>query len=61
MLVTQQHGVCPLCHKLMLRSHALEVDHIVPVSKGGALADPGNMQAVHMECNRAKGAGMPES
>lgn len=33
----------------------LEVDHIIPVSKGG-LSEPGNLQTLCWRCNRTKGA-----
>lgn len=36
----------------------LEVDHIVPVSKGG-LSTPDNLQTLCWRCNRTKGAKMP--
>lgn len=36
----------------------LEVDHIVPVSKGG-LSEPENLQTLCWRCNRTKGAKMP--
>lgn len=36
----------------------LEVDHIIPVSKGG-LSDPENLQTLCWRCNRTKGAKMP--
>ena len=36
----------------------LEVDHIVPVSKGG-LSTPENLQTLCWRCNRTKGARMP--
>ncbi|MGD7733664.1 HNH endonuclease [Propionibacteriaceae bacterium G57] len=36
----------------------LEVDHIIPVSKGG-LSVPENLQTLCWRCNRAKGARMP--
>ncbi|PID52968.1 MAG: HNH endonuclease [Micrococcales bacterium] len=36
----------------------LEVDHIVPVSKGG-LSQPENLQTLCWRCNRTKGAKMP--
>ncbi len=36
----------------------LEVDHIVPVSKGG-LSEPSNLQTLCWRCNRTKGAKMP--
>lgn len=37
---------------------AVEVDHIVPSSRGGALYDLENLQLMHMRCNRKKGAKM---
>ena len=36
----------------------LEVDHILPVSKGG-LSEPENLQTLCWRCNRTKGAKMP--
>lgn len=36
----------------------LEVDHIVPVSRGG-LSEPDNLQTLCWRCNRTKGARMP--
>jgi hypothetical protein len=36
----------------------LEVDHIVPVSRGG-LSKPENLQTLCWRCNRSKGASMP--
>ncbi|MFV0427306.1 MAG: HNH endonuclease [Beutenbergiaceae bacterium] len=36
----------------------LEVDHIIPVSKGG-LSEPENLQTLCWRCNRTKGAKMP--
>lgn len=37
---------------------AVEVDHIVPTSRGGALYDLDNLRLTHMRCNRKKGAKM---
>ncbi|OKL48132.1 HNH endonuclease [Boudabousia marimammalium] len=36
----------------------LEVDHIIPVSKGGT-SEPHNLQTLCWRCNRSKGAKMP--
>lgn len=36
----------------------LEVDHIIPVSRGG-LSEPDNLQTLCWRCNRTKGAKMP--
>ena len=35
------------------------VDHIVPLSKGGAPFDLGNVQAAHARCNFARRDGRP--
>lgn len=37
---------------------AVEVDHIVPKSRGGSLYELGNLQLTHSKCNRRKGAKM---
>ena len=34
----------------------LELDHIFPISRGGAAVDQDNLQALCAPCNRAKGA-----
>ncbi|MDY2723886.1 MAG: HNH endonuclease signature motif containing protein [Coriobacteriales bacterium] len=31
---------------------AFQVDHLVPVSKGGSLYDPANLAATHRRCNQ---------
>lgn len=31
------------------------VDHVVPVSKGGASVDPDNCRPAHLHCNQRKG------
>lgn len=65
--------VCAICHKFIdvhlpmndphtgLRNPlSVEVDHIVPRSRGGQLYDIDNLQLSHMVCNRKKGARMAE-
>lgn len=37
---------------------ACEVDHIIPVSRGGQPYEVENLQLTHMRCNRKKGAKM---
>ena len=44
----------PLCRKC--RRPAAEIDHIVPVSKGGAFWDKGNLQALCRACHERKTA-----
>lgn len=38
---------------------AVEVDHIVPRVRGGALYEMENLRLTHMRCNRKRGAKMP--
>lgn len=38
----------------------LEVDHIIPISKGGT-SEPENLQALCWRCNRSKGSRMPSA
>lgn len=57
-LVRKHGGVCALCGKpvLLQDGHAdsASIDHIRPVSKGGADTIE-NMQLAHERCNRRKG------
>lgn len=63
--------VCAICHKYIdvqlpmkdpetgaWHPLAVEVDHIVPRSRGGALYAIENLQLTHNQCNRKKGARM---
>ncbi len=58
--------MCAICHKpIDLEAPkntplAVEVDHIVPRSRGGALYALENLQLTHHRCNRKKGARMAE-
>lgn len=65
--------VCAICHKYIDTSLpmtdpdtgqrnplSVEVDHITPRSRGGALYALENLQLSHMICNRRKGAKMAE-
>lgn len=38
---------------------ALEVDHVMPLSAGGAFADPDNLQSLCSTCNNRKGTSLP--
>lgn len=57
-------AMCAICHKpIDLEAPkntplAVEVDHIVPRSRGGALYALENLQLTHHSCNRKKGAKM---
>lgn len=59
-------AVCALCHTPIdldapkNTPFAVEVDHIVPRSRGGSLYALENLQLTHHRCNRKKGAKMAE-
>lgn len=58
--------VCAICHRAIdldaeaFSPLAVEVDHIVPRARGGALYALENLQLTHSACNRKKGARMAE-
>jgi 5-methylcytosine-specific restriction endonuclease McrA len=59
-------AICAICHKPIDLDApkntplAVEVDHIVPRSRGGLLYAVDNLQLTHHRCNRKKGARMAE-
>lgn len=62
--IASKDPVCAICHKYIdielpaFNPLAVEVDHIVPRSRGGGLYDLDNLQLTHSRCNRKKGAKM---
>lgn len=71
--IASKEPYCAICHKYIdvqlpmtdpdtgaRNPLSVEVDHIVPRSRGGALYDIDNLQLSHMVCNRRKGAKMDE-
>ncbi|WP_106212495.1 HNH endonuclease [Kineococcus rhizosphaerae] len=50
--VLAKSDVCHLCG----RPGADEVDHVIPIARGGALLDEANCRPAHRSCNRRKGA-----
>lgn len=62
--IASKDPVCAICHGLIdleappFSPLAVEVDHIVPRSRGGAFYDLDNLQLTHSQCNRRKGARM---
>ena len=62
--IASKDPVCASCHGLIdleaspFSPLAVEVDHIVPRSRGGALYALENLQLMHSKCNRKKGARM---
>jgi 5-methylcytosine-specific restriction endonuclease McrA len=64
--IASKDPVCAICHKYIeldappFSPLAVEVDHIVPRSRGGSLYELENLQLTHSRCNRKKGARMAE-
>lgn len=64
--VLREESVCWLCgHPVDVRLKrpdpmAPEVDHVVPVSKGGRPYDRSNARLSHGDCNRKRGNGDPD-
>lgn len=54
-ILKRDHFTCQLCGASKADGAQLEVDHILPVSKGGQTV-PDNLQTLCKECNRGKGA-----
>lgn len=55
-VIVDSGGVCGIC-KQPLDTDEIEIDHIIPLAKGGAHTYE-NVQATHPFCNRRKGAKM---
>lgn len=71
--IASKDPICAICHKYIdvelpmkdpetgaFNGLAVEVDHIVPRSRGGSLYALDNLQLSHSKCNRKKGARMAE-
>ncbi len=62
--IASKDAVCAICHTAIdleapaFSPLAVEVDHIVPRSRGGHLYALDNLQLTHSRCNRKKGARM---
>lgn len=62
--IASKDPVCAICHRPIdleapaFSPLAVEVDHIVPRARGGAMYDLDNLQLTHSQCNRKKGAKM---
>lgn len=62
--IASKDHICAICHRVIdvdapaFSPLAVEVDHIVPRSRGGSLYDVDNLQLTHSKCNRKKGARM---
>ena len=54
-VMKRDHFKCVLCGRRAEDGVILEIDHIIPVSKGGT-SDLSNLRTLCKECNRGKGA-----
>lgn len=55
---TRDQGVCGICHRPVDQASKWEIDHVIPMSKGG-IHGYDNVQLSHRECNRSKSAAIP--
>jgi RNA-directed DNA polymerase len=55
LLLKRQKGICPFCRLFFKDRDLLEIDHILPRSKGG-LDEFKNLQLLHRHCHDAKSA-----
>jgi 5-methylcytosine-specific restriction endonuclease McrA len=59
-IILSSYDICALCKRPVDKAykypHPLSavVDHIVPIAKGGDIADINNLQLAHSYCNRKK-------
>lgn len=54
-LILKQNNICPICKSSIFVGDEIEVDHINPLAVGGKDGFL-NLQIVHKDCNRKKGA-----
>jgi 5-methylcytosine-specific restriction endonuclease McrA len=52
-LLNKQKGICPLCLGTFWYGDEMEIDHIVPIFKGGQRIST-NIQLVHKHCHHRK-------
>lgn len=63
-VIASKDPYCAICHKYIdvelaaYEPMACEIDHIIPISRGGPPYDVDNLQMSHSRCNRQKGARM---
>jgi RNA-directed DNA polymerase len=54
-LLKRQQGKCACCHLFLKDKDLLEIDHIIPRSKGGK-DEFNNLQLLHRHCHDVKSA-----
>ena len=53
-VIRRDNSMCQKCSKILL-DRDIEIDHIIPLSKGGATIES-NLQVLCFDCNRSKGS-----
>lgn len=59
-ILDRDRWTCTIASAGICTGVASEVDHVQPLSRGGAKYDPGNCRAACAPCNRARGNAAPE-
>ena len=63
--IRNSNGTCGLCRQPIDMTlayphpYSVSVDHVQPVSRGGALTSPENLRCCHLICNKRRGNGDP--
>lgn len=63
--VLMSQNICAICGRVVDKTlkandpFSPEVDHIIPISRGGHPSDIANLQLVHSICNKAKSNKLP--
>jgi 5-methylcytosine-specific restriction endonuclease McrA len=55
-LLQRDGWTCGICGQPIHAQHELDIDHVIPKSRGGA-DTWGNVRASHSSCNRSRGDG----
>jgi RNA-directed DNA polymerase len=53
-LAQRQEGICPICHQSLVNGEEVQIDHIIPKSRGGLAMDVNNLQLLHLLCHQQK-------
>jgi len=53
-LAEKQNGICPICNQSLFNGEEIQMDHIIPKSKGGLVFDTSNLQLLHLFCHQQK-------
>lgn len=58
-ILANADGLCTLRTPGVCTTYATQVDHVIPLSKGGAKYDPANLRAVCRACNANRNRKVP--